>query len=128
MTYFFRHISNLPQTRGWEKKISEGPPCVVLATPGMLQSGSSRELLELWAPDPRNGLIVTGYSVEGTLARVSLGFILGTVRIDLHVFSFCTPIYYLFVQSFCVRMGLQSGYLAHIPLRTSLQNLKKSRR
>lgn len=75
MTYFNRHISNLPQTRGWEKKISEGPPCVVLATPGMLQSGSSRELLELWAPDPRNGLIVTGYSVEGTLARVSLGFI-----------------------------------------------------
>lgn len=32
----------------------------------------SRELLELWAPDNRNGLIVTGYSVEGTLARVSL--------------------------------------------------------
>lgn len=94
----------------------------------MLQSGSSRELLELWAPDPRNGLIVTGYSVEGTLARVSLGFILGTVQIDLHVFSFGTPIYCFFIQSFCVRMGLQSEYLAYIPLRTSLQNLKKSRR
>jgi Cft2 family RNA processing exonuclease len=38
----------------------------------MLQSGTSRELLELWAPDSRNGLVVTGYSVEGTLARVSL--------------------------------------------------------
>ena len=37
----------------------------------MLQSGTSRELFELWAPDSRNGLIVTGYSVEGTLARVS---------------------------------------------------------
>jgi len=37
----------------------------------MLQSGTSRELFELWAPDPRNGLIVTGYSVEGTPARVS---------------------------------------------------------
>lgn len=37
----------------------------------MLQNGPSRELLELWAPDPRNGLIVTGYSVEGTMARVS---------------------------------------------------------
>ena len=36
----------------------------------MLQSAPSRELLELWAPDPKNGLIVTGYSVEGTLARV----------------------------------------------------------
>lgn len=44
----------------------------MLASPGMLQSGMSRELLELWAPDNRNGLIVTGYSVEGTLARVSV--------------------------------------------------------
>jgi Cft2 family RNA processing exonuclease len=45
----------------------------------MLQPGTSRELFELWAPDPRNGLIVTGYSVEGTLARVSLS-------------SFCDPL------------------------------------
>ncbi|KAI9437756.1 beta-lactamase-like protein [Lactarius indigo] len=44
------------------KYIAEGPPCVVLASPGMLQPGTSRELFELWAPDPRNGLIVTGYS------------------------------------------------------------------
>ncbi len=36
-----------------------------------MQSGPSRELFELWAPDSRNGLIITGYSVEGTLARVS---------------------------------------------------------
>ena len=68
---FRRHISNVPQPRGWERKIAEGPPCVVLASPGFLQTGPSRELLELWAPDPRNGLIITGYSVEGTLARVS---------------------------------------------------------
>ncbi|KAI6046150.1 beta-lactamase-like protein [Pisolithus marmoratus] len=67
--FVFKHISNLPQPRGWERKIAEGPPCVVLASPGFLQTGPSRELLELWAPDPRNGLIVTGYSVEGTLAR-----------------------------------------------------------
>ncbi|KAH9061372.1 beta-lactamase-like protein [Lactarius vividus] len=67
--FVFKHISNVPQARGWERKIAEGPPCVVLASPGMLQPGTSRELFELWAPDPRNGLIVTGYSVEGTLAR-----------------------------------------------------------
>lgn len=66
-----RHISNLPQPRGWERKIADGPPCVVLASPGFLQTGPSRELLELWAPDSRNGLIITGYSIEGTLARVS---------------------------------------------------------
>ncbi|KZS98426.1 Metallo-hydrolase/oxidoreductase [Sistotremastrum niveocremeum HHB9708] len=67
--FVFKHISHLPLTRGWERKISEGPPCVVLASPGVLQNGPSRELLELWAPDSRNGLIITGYSVEGTLAR-----------------------------------------------------------
>lgn len=33
--------------------------------------GPSRELFELWAPDSRNGVIITGYSIEGTLARVS---------------------------------------------------------
>ncbi|KIJ58376.1 hypothetical protein HYDPIDRAFT_34247 [Hydnomerulius pinastri MD-312] len=67
--FVFKHISNLPQPRGWERKIAEGPPCVVLASPGFLQTGPSRELLELWAPDARNGLIITGYSIEGTLAR-----------------------------------------------------------
>lgn len=36
-----------------------------------MQVGPSRELFELWAPDARNGLIITGYSIEGTLARVS---------------------------------------------------------
>lgn len=66
-----RHITNVPGTRGWERKIAEGPPCVVLASPGFMQTGPSRELLELWAPDGRNGLIVTGYSIEGTMARVS---------------------------------------------------------
>lgn len=64
------HISNVPQSRGWERKIAEGPPCVVLASPGFMTSGPSRELLELWAPDSRNGVIITGYSIEGTMARV----------------------------------------------------------
>ncbi|KAH8178168.1 pre-mRNA 3'-end-processing endonuclease polyadenylation factor c-term domain-containing protein [Sarocladium implicatum] len=43
--------------------------CVMLASPGMLQSGVSRELLERWAPFDKNGVIITGYSVEGTMAR-----------------------------------------------------------
>src|SRR6201994_2654532 len=44
--------------------------CVMLASPGMMQNGVSRELLERWAPDQRNGVIITGYSVEGTMARL----------------------------------------------------------
>ncbi|KAH0589660.1 Endoribonuclease YSH1 [Termitomyces sp. J132] len=67
--FVFKYISHVPQTRGWEKKIAEGPPCVVLASPGFMQTGPSRELFEYWAPDSRNGLVITGYSIEGTLAR-----------------------------------------------------------
>ncbi|XP_006460662.1 hypothetical protein AGABI2DRAFT_203789 [Agaricus bisporus var. bisporus H97] len=67
--FVFKHISNVPQTRGWEKKIADGPPCVVLASPGFMQVGPSRELFEHWCPDARNGLIITGYSIEGTPAR-----------------------------------------------------------
>ncbi|TFK44227.1 mRNA 3'-end-processing protein YSH1 [Crucibulum laeve] len=67
--FVFKHISNVPHGRGWEKKIAEGPPCVVLASPGFMDVGPSRELFELWASDSRNGLIITGYSIEGTLAR-----------------------------------------------------------
>ncbi|KKP07592.1 endoribonuclease YSH1 [Trichoderma harzianum] len=43
--------------------------CVMLASPGMLQNGVSRELFERWAPSEKNGVIITGYSVEGTMAR-----------------------------------------------------------
>ncbi|KAF2143428.1 uncharacterized protein K452DRAFT_286256 [Aplosporella prunicola CBS 121167] len=44
--------------------------CVMLASPGMMQNGVSRELLERWAPDQRNGVIMTGYSVEGTMGKM----------------------------------------------------------
>lgn len=41
----------------------------MLAAPGMLQNGFSRQLFDRWCEDPRNGIILAGYSVEGTLAR-----------------------------------------------------------
>jgi cleavage and polyadenylation specificity factor subunit 3 len=46
-------------------------PSVVMASPGMMQSGLSRELFENWCTDKRNGVIIAGYCVEGTLAKVS---------------------------------------------------------
>lgn len=48
-------------------------PSVVMASPGMMQSGLSRELFESWCTDRRNGVIIAGYCVEGTLAKVSAG-------------------------------------------------------
>jgi len=48
---------------------SPGQPCIVLASPGMLQTGVSRELFERWCGDRKNGVILAGYCVEGTLAK-----------------------------------------------------------
>ena len=45
-------------------------PSVVMASPGRMQSGLSRELFENWCTDRRNGTIIAGYCVEGTLAKV----------------------------------------------------------
>ncbi len=35
-------------------------PCVIMASPGMMQSGLSRELFEAWCTDPKNGCIIAG--------------------------------------------------------------------
>ena len=48
-------------------------PCVIMASPGMMQSGLSRQLFEAWCTDKRNGVIIAGYCVEGTLAKVREG-------------------------------------------------------
>jgi len=66
--FVFKHISNL---KGIDHFDDVGP-CVVLASPGMMQSGLSRELFETWCTDKRNGCIVAGYCVEGTLAKYIL--------------------------------------------------------
>ena len=68
----FRKSGYIREIKGISRKdrFDDSKPCIVLASPGMLQSGISRELLEKWAPDPKNGLMLCGYSVDGTLARV----------------------------------------------------------
>ncbi|KAG2178190.1 hypothetical protein INT43_003443 [Umbelopsis isabellina] len=66
--FIFKHISNLKNVEQFE----DSGPCVMMASPGMLQNGLSRELFERWAPDKRNGLVVAGYCVEGTPARAAM--------------------------------------------------------
>ena len=55
-----------------EQEISDvynNKPCVVFASPGMLQSGLSKNLFEKWCSDENNGIVITGYCVDKTLAR-----------------------------------------------------------
>ncbi|CAO3623981.1 unnamed protein product [Cunninghamella echinulata] len=66
--FVFKHISNLRNVEQFE----DSGPCVMMASPGMLQNGLSRELFERWAPDIKNGLVMTGYCVENTLARQAM--------------------------------------------------------
>ena len=44
-------------------------PCVVLANPGMLQSGISRDYFEMWCQDEKNCVIFTGYCCENTFGK-----------------------------------------------------------
>lgn len=62
--FVFKYIRNLLSV----DKFHDTGPCVVMASPGMLQSGLSRDLFERWCSDSRNTVILSGYSVEGTLA------------------------------------------------------------
>lgn len=63
--FVFRHVNSLRSL----DRFDDVGPCVMLASPGMLQNGVSRELLERWAPDGKNALIIAGFSVEGTMAK-----------------------------------------------------------
>ena len=63
--FIFKHVSNLRSMESF----SDAGPCVILASPAMLQHGLSRDLLERWCSSPKNGLIIPGYVVEGTLAK-----------------------------------------------------------
>ncbi|KAL0483926.1 cleavage and polyadenylation specificity factor subunit CPSF3 [Acrasis kona] len=64
--FIFKHISNLKSIEDFDDSLG---PCVIMASPGMLQSGLSRELFEMWCSNERNGVIIPGYSVEGTMAK-----------------------------------------------------------
>ncbi|KAF7683840.1 Cleavage and polyadenylation specificity factor subunit 3 [Astathelohania contejeani] len=63
--FVFKHIQNLKGMEHYEDKGA----CVMMASPGMLQSGLSRELFELWCENSSNGVVLAGYCVNGTLAK-----------------------------------------------------------
>ena len=63
--FVFNHANHLANSSG----LNDVGPCVVLATPSMLQSGLSRDLFESWCGDSKNGVIICDFTVQGTLAR-----------------------------------------------------------
>lgn len=65
--FSFKYIQNLKSID--VNNFDDSGPSVVFASPGMLQSGVSRQLFDRWAPDPKNGVMIAGYAVEHTLAK-----------------------------------------------------------
>lgn len=63
--FVFKHVEVL----GGGKQFHDTDPCVMLATPSMLQSGFSRDLFEAWAGDRNNTVLIVDFAVQGTLAR-----------------------------------------------------------
>ena len=63
----FRFIQNLKSID--VNSFDDSGPAVVFASPGMLQSGVSRQLFDRWASDPKNGVMIAGYAVEHTMAK-----------------------------------------------------------
>jgi cleavage and polyadenylation specificity factor subunit 3 len=65
--FAFNFIQNLKSIN--VNSFDDSGPSVVFASPGMLQSGVSRQLFDRWASDPKNGVMIAGYAVEHTLAK-----------------------------------------------------------
>ncbi|KAL7119586.1 hypothetical protein ACP275_02G071600 [Erythranthe tilingii] len=61
----FKHISPLKSI----DEFRDVGPAVVMASPGGLQSGLSRQLFDKWCSDKKNACVIPGYVVEGTMAK-----------------------------------------------------------
>lgn len=61
----FRNVESIKDIQAFK----DTGPCVMMASPGMLQNGFSRELFEKWCSNEKNGVVIPGYCIEGTLAK-----------------------------------------------------------
>jgi len=51
------------------EKIAMGPPCIILATSGMMEGGPAIDYFRYMAADEKNSLVFVSYQVEGTLGN-----------------------------------------------------------
>ena len=62
---YFTNV-NHPSER---EKIATGPPCIILATSGMMEGGPAIDYFRYMAADEKNSLVFVSYQVEGTLGN-----------------------------------------------------------
>lgn len=90
--FMFKHVQNISLT---PSTFQEKGGCVMVSSPGMLQSGTSREFLELWCSDKRNGVLVPGYVLEGTLGKEILSLPNSIKSINGETLSFNMSVSYI---------------------------------
>lgn len=66
--FVFKYISPIKSIENFK----DVGPAVVMASPGTIQSGLSRQLFDMWCSDRKNACVLPGYVVEGTLAKTIL--------------------------------------------------------
>ncbi|CDR98073.1 cleavage and polyadenylation specifity factor, putative [Babesia bigemina] len=64
----FKFVKYAKSVGDIEPYLRSDTPCVVITSPGMLQGGPSLQIFEKIASDNKNGVVLTGYTVKGTLA------------------------------------------------------------
>ena len=77
----FKYIQNI---RG-SSQFNDIGPSVVFASPGMLQSGFSRELFERWAPMKRNGIFFSFFFTNESNDAISNGALLSNFIIEFFI-------------------------------------------
>jgi len=84
----FRQVGSSKERR----QVIEGPPCVIIATSGMLTGGPSVQYLKELADNPKNSLVFTSYQGEGSLGskvqkgekEIQIDDVLVKIKLELH--------------------------------------------
>ena len=60
--FIFRHVEIPSRAEDWlNVEVNQQPPCVILCSPAMMETGVSRKVLEKIADGEKNKVILTGY-------------------------------------------------------------------
>ncbi|CAI0375341.1 unnamed protein product [Linum tenue] len=114
----FKFIQNLNSIDDF----NDTGPCVVMASPGGLQSGLSRQLFDMWCADKKNSCVIPGYVVEGTLAKTIINEpkevtlmngLMAPLNMQVHYISFSAHADYAQTSAFLKELRPPNIVLVH---------------
>ncbi|CAD8107804.1 unnamed protein product [Paramecium sonneborni] len=106
----FNHINT---KKHLQDILNNQKPKVVMASPGLLQSGHSKQIYEYWCKDEKNQVIITGPAVQGTIAHQLIHNPEPDIKIRPAQISFSAHADYLQTSSFIDSLRPQHVILVH---------------